>query len=114
MKEEGRKWRFPYKPPILLDCQHDAFSSESAKNHEQGQNKQPNCKAEFSAFEAVPVGGTTGLCHETSAVIDVAAQWYAANRQACQRPVIPVLKRMFGLSALEAILAIRAADGVRQ
>ncbi|MCG7504072.1 hypothetical protein [Mesorhizobium retamae] len=41
-----------------------------------------------------------------------AGLWYAENRDTCPRPVVPTLRRMFGLSALEAVQAIRVANGV--
>ncbi len=49
--------------------------------------------------------------HEGACATTRAAIWYARNRATCARPVIPVLKSMFGLSALEAVQAIRTADG---
>ena len=57
----------------------------------------------------LPIGGTTGLCHASSSVIDEAAIWYAANRETCERPIIPALRHRFGLTALQAIAALREA-----
>ncbi|TYR32084.1 hypothetical protein FY036_13445 [Mesorhizobium microcysteis] len=63
----------------------------------------------MGAQDDIPVGGTTGHCHESSAAISEAARWYAANRDACERPVIPALRRRFGLTAHEAVTALREA-----
>lgn len=65
----------------------------------------------MSAPADVPVGGTTGLCHQSSEAITLAATWYRANRYACPRPVVPALQRRFGLSIAEAISALREANG---
>ncbi len=42
-----------------------------------------------------------------------AGRWYAENRRSCPRPIVPALRSMFGLSALEAVEAIRFANGGR-
>lgn len=52
----------------------------------------------------------TGLCHESSASIDEAAHWLRANRDLAERPIIPALRRRFGLTPLEACQAIREAN----
>jgi hypothetical protein len=58
----------------------------------------------------LPIGGTTGLCHETSAAIDEAATWLAHTpRRQRDRPAVPLLRERFGLSAPEACQAISAA-----
>ncbi|MBZ9695508.1 hypothetical protein [Mesorhizobium sp. CO1-1-9] len=57
----------------------------------------------------LPVGGTTGLCHQASAAIEVAAAWYRANASVCERPIVTALRRRFNLTPLEAISAIREA-----
>jgi hypothetical protein len=62
----------------------------------------------------IPIGGTTGLCHETTAAIDEAARWLAEHRQELRqqlRPIIPALRERFGLSNKDAILA--AVEAVR-
>jgi hypothetical protein len=59
----------------------------------------------------LPIGGTTGLCHETSAVISEAAAWYRDHRYDCERPVVPALRRRFGLTVTEALAAMREARG---
>jgi hypothetical protein len=49
--------------------------------------------------------------HEHSAAIDAAAEWLALNpRDRISRPVVPMLRERFGLSAMEAVEAIRAAN----
>lgn len=58
----------------------------------------------------VPVGGTTGHCHESTASISEAARWYAANRGTCERPIIPALRRRFGQTAHDAVCALREAN----
>lgn len=63
----------------------------------------------MGAGDDAPVGGTTGHCQESTAAISEAARWYAANRAACDEPVIPALRRRFGLSAHEAVCALREA-----
>lgn len=58
----------------------------------------------------LPVGGTTGLCHQSTAAIDQAAAWYAANRSTVTGPqIIRELRQRFGLTPLEAINALREA-----
>lgn len=59
----------------------------------------------------LPVGGTTGLCHQSTAGIDEAAQWYAVNRDTCPRPVTRELRQRFGLSTHDAVMAISQAVG---
>jgi hypothetical protein len=61
---------------------------------------------------SIPVGGTTGLCHESSAAIGEAARWFAAHRYDCERPIIPALKQRFGLTSTEAVYALREARNV--
>ncbi|MER9723129.1 MULTISPECIES: hypothetical protein [unclassified Mesorhizobium] len=57
----------------------------------------------------LPVGGSTGLCHQSSAAIEVAAAWYRANASACEHPIIPALRRRFGLTPLQAVAVLREA-----
>jgi hypothetical protein len=59
-----------------------------------------------------PVGGTTGLSHHHSA-IEVAAEWFRANRDTCLRPVTRELRQRFGLSTHDAVMAISQAVGWR-
>lgn len=59
-----------------------------------------------------PIGGTTGLCHQSSEAIGNAAAWYAANRETCERPIVPALRRRFGLTAAEACAALSEAGRI--
>ncbi|XHM75755.1 hypothetical protein ABSY17_19880 [Mesorhizobium sp. ANAO-SY3R2] len=53
----------------------------------------------------------TGLDHQHTAVIDVAAQWLATTRRdQIAGPLVPVLRKRFGLSAREACQAIAEAN----
>lgn len=52
----------------------------------------------------------TGLDHESSAAIDEAAHWLRANSDLAERPIIPALRRRFGLTPLDACKAIREAN----
>lgn len=56
-----------------------------------------------------PVGGTTGLCHESSAAIGEAAAWYRMHRYTAERPLVPMLRRRFGLTVTEALAALKEA-----
>lgn len=67
----------------------------------------------MSASDDLPVGGTTGLCHQSAGAIDVAAEWYKANRDTCLRPVVHELRRRFGLSTHDAVRSISLANGRR-
>jgi len=59
---------------------------------------------------SLPVGRTTGLCHQSSAAIEIAAAWYRAHGATCEHPVIPALRRRFGLTPLQAIVVLREAQ----
>ena len=62
----------------------------------------------------LPIGGTTGLCHETSAAIDEAARWLATTpRRQRQRAAVPLLRERYGLSAPEACQAIAEANLIK-
>ncbi len=61
-------------------------------------------------MSTIPVGGTTGHDHESSAAIDEAARWLASVPQAERpRPIVPAMRQRFGLSAVDACQAIREA-----
>ncbi|ESY85775.1 MULTISPECIES: hypothetical protein [unclassified Mesorhizobium] len=45
--------------------------------------------------------------HELSAAVDQATEWYAANYGACERPIVPALRRRFRLTSHQAIIVIR-------
>ncbi|TIL25583.1 MAG: hypothetical protein E5Y88_11530 [Mesorhizobium sp.] len=51
--------------------------------------------------------GPTGISHQHCASIDEAARWYAEHRDTCEKPIIPALRNRFGLTAHEAVTAIR-------
>jgi hypothetical protein len=60
--------------------------------------------------KTLPIGGTTGLSHGHSAAVDQAAEWLAALQDHDRpRPIVPLLRQLFGLTALEAVEAIREA-----
>ncbi|MEZ0002050.1 hypothetical protein ABIA18_003847 [Sinorhizobium fredii] len=59
-----------------------------------------------------PIGGTTGLCHERSALVETAAQWLADETNP-PRPIIPALRQRFNLTALEATEAAAMSDRFR-
>lgn len=60
---------------------------------------------------SLPIGGTTGLSHEHSAAITLAAEWLATVPQSERpKPIVPALRERFGLSAVEACQAIREAS----
>lgn len=49
--------------------------------------------------------------HEHSAAVDMAADWLSQSpRDKINKPIVPALRERFGLSVLEAIEAIRAAN----
>lgn len=62
----------------------------------------------------LPVGGTTGLCHESTATIDAAARWLAAQGDMRGRAIVPELKTRFGLTNLEAVEVIRETAIIRR
>tara|TARA_R110002020_G_scaffold5179_4_gene21933 strand:- start:15169 stop:15489 length:321 start_codon:yes stop_codon:yes gene_type:complete len=47
--------------------------------------------------------------HEAGSPASQAALWFAKNRDKCPHPIVPFLKHTFGISALDAVLAIQAA-----
>ncbi|MGX1256618.1 hypothetical protein AB7M37_001114 [Sinorhizobium fredii] len=59
-----------------------------------------------------PIGGTTGLCHERSALVETAAQWLV-DQNPTPRPIIPALRQRFPLSALEAVESAALAERFR-
>jgi hypothetical protein len=63
-----------------------------------------------SEYESTSIAGNG--YHNGADAATRAGLWYAENRENCPRPIVPALKRMFGLSALEAVQAIRVANGV--
>ena len=47
---------------------------------------------------------------DDSSHLEPAIVWYAANRDTCQHPVIPTLRRQFGISARDAITVLRLGN----
>ncbi|PAP92160.1 hypothetical protein [Mesorhizobium wenxiniae] len=63
---------------------------------------------------ALPVGGTTGLCHESTSAIDQAAEWLSLTpRRQRDKPAVPLLRERFGLTAPEACQAMAAANLIK-
>lgn len=62
---------------------------------------------------SLPIGGSTGLDHETTAAVDEAARWLASQNPRPQ-PAVPALRARFGLTALEACWALRDAGRLQQ
>lgn len=57
----------------------------------------------------------SGLCHESTAAISLAAEWLAASTTSrISQPIVPLLRKQFGLSISEAIEAIREAQALRK
>jgi hypothetical protein len=56
---------------------------------------------------SLPIGGTTGLSHEHSAVVEEAA---ARPRHHWPEPIIQELRKLFGVSTEDACAAIRRAN----
>jgi len=62
---------------------------------------------------SLPIGGSTGLSHEHSAAVDMAAAWLAARpRHQWPQPIVPSLAKLFGLAPVEASAAIRQANNL--
>ncbi len=60
---------------------------------------------------SLPVGGSTGFSHEHSESVTVAAEWLRLIPSLERpRPIVPALRELFGLTALEAVQAIREAN----
>jgi hypothetical protein len=110
-----------------------AVYSDGTENRERGRNKRADCKTitgtkppdpeTETAAQAGPLNGGNksekhssafkeNSYHETGPAATRAGLWYAENRENCPRPVVPALRLMFDLSALEAVQAIRVANGV--
>lgn len=112
-----------------------AVYSAGTENRERGRNKRADCKTitgakppdpeTETAAQAGPLNGGDrsekhsgafkgNSYHNATDAATRAGHWYAENRENCRRPVVPALRRMFGLSALEAVQAIRVANGVQR
>lgn len=55
----------------------------------------------------------SGVDHELSDKADEAAVWLAVNWWKAERPLTPFLRKRFGLSALEAVHAMRETARIR-
>lgn len=63
----------------------------------------------------LPIGGTTGQCHESSAAIGEAARYLAAVAPEHRpRPLVSALCDMFGLSSSEACEAVAESRRLRE
>jgi len=60
----------------------------------------------------VPQGGSTGLSHEHTEAVILAAQWLC-DEQNPPSPIIPSLKARFGLNSLQASEACGLAQKFR-
>lgn len=59
----------------------------------------------------IPVGGTTGLDHASTAAIDEAVAWLVVNpRSTRTTATVPELRQRFGLTPVEACQAIGIAN----
>jgi hypothetical protein len=97
------------------------------KWHKTDTRGSPSVRAEASAekqtaAQAGPLNGGNGFekhtgafnenrYHNRAAAATRAGLWLAENRDNCPRPIVPVLKARFGLTAAEAVQAIRLANG---
>ena len=58
-----------------------------------------------------PVGGTTGLDHHSSGAISEVARWLASIPvEKRPHPIVPMIRSRFGLSTIEACMAIKEAS----
>ncbi|MES0135619.1 hypothetical protein NKJ88_11785 [Mesorhizobium sp. M0016] len=55
----------------------------------------------------------SGVDHELSDKADEAAVWLAANWFKAERPLVPFLRKRFGLSAAEAVESMRESARIR-
>ncbi|TPJ50627.1 MULTISPECIES: hypothetical protein [unclassified Mesorhizobium] len=55
----------------------------------------------------------SGIDHELSAAADEAAVWLSVNWWKAERPLTPFLRKRFGLSAVEAVHAMRESARIR-
>lgn len=83
--------------------------SKQALSFPNGEKPAVVNKSEFSRFPNLPVCGSPGLCHQSSAAIEIAAAWYRTHSAECEHPIIPALRRRFGLTPLQAIAVLRDA-----
>ena len=63
----------------------------------------------------LPVGGSTGCCHEFTAAVSEAARYLAVvPPEHRPRPLVPALRQMFDLSAVQACEAIAESHRIRR
>ena len=55
----------------------------------------------------------TGLCHQSSASVEIAAQWISRHRDEIPGFAIPFVRERFGLTSLEAIEALKEGHRLR-
>lgn len=80
--------------PVSLNTE-PAWARPSGTGRVETEAADQRCNQNGSPFQA--------------AAINEAARWYAANRDACERPTIPTLRRRFDLTPLQAVQVIREA-----
>lgn len=62
----------------------------------------------------IPVGGTTGLGHTSTAGIDEAARWLVdMSERDWRKPIVSQLRERFGLTTKEAVEASVQANEIR-
>ncbi|BCG80085.1 hypothetical protein [Mesorhizobium sp. 113-3-3] len=55
----------------------------------------------------------SGVDHEMTAKVDEAAVWLAVNWWKAERPLVPFLRRRFGLTPMEAVTAMRESARIK-
>lgn len=62
---------------------------------------------------SIPIGGSTGLCHESTPAIDECARYLASvPPEARPRPLVPAMREMFGLKPIDVCAAIRQSKDI--
>lgn len=61
----------------------------------------------------IPVGGSTGHCHESSEAIGLAARWIVDQGDLRGRAIVPEVRTRFGLTTLEACASCSEAAVLR-
>jgi hypothetical protein len=79
-------------------------SSQASKGEYHGRN--------LGAPDGIPFS-LTGLCHQGSAAVEIAARWLAEHRDELPDAAIPFVRERFGLTALEAIEALKEGHRLR-
>lgn len=68
----------------------------------------------MTAAYDLPVGGTTGHCHESTVAIEAAAAWLLAEPDIRGRAIVPEMRCRFGLTTAEACQALGEASRIRR